>query len=129
MSSTFYTKLDEEPLVILVLKITAEATETTDICLQLYPAGNNNNLPINLSVKVLAQADKTCLSATTTEEDDWIQVEFACYQGENFKIELNLAGIIITEKFSIENSLTQLIMVEDRGKLFSPLVLNLKRPI
>ena len=89
-----------ETQVILVLKITVEATETTDICLQLYPTGNNN-LPINLSVKVLDQADETCLSATTKEEDDWIQVEFACHQGENFKIELNLAGIIITEKFSI----------------------------
>ncbi|MDJ0648178.1 MAG: DUF1822 family protein [Xenococcaceae cyanobacterium MO_188.B19] len=90
-----------ETQVILVVKIIAEATETTDICLQLYPAGNNNNLPINLSVKVLDQANETCLSATTKEEDDWIQLEFGCHQGENFKIELNLAGIIITENFSI----------------------------
>lgn len=87
--------------VILILKITEASSETTDICLQIYPEQNSNNLPRNLSVKILGEANEIYMSATTEEDDDWVQLEFACRQGENFKVELNLAGIIITENFSI----------------------------
>lgn len=87
--------------IILVVKTTEASTENIDICLQLYPDRDNNNLLANLSVKILDEANTTCLSATTKEDDDWIQLEFACRQGENFRVELNLEGIIVTENFSI----------------------------
>ena len=90
-----------EAKIVLVLKITESSSETIDLCLQLYPDGENNNLPTGLSVKILDEAGETCLSAIAKDSDDWIQLEFACQQQENFKIELNLAGITVVENFSV----------------------------
>ena len=91
--------LDEK--IILVLKISENSAKDIDLCLQLYPERGKNNLPAGLSVKVLDEAEDTCLSATTKVNDDWIQLEFACQQGEIFKIEMELEGVSMVEKFSL----------------------------
>ncbi|MDJ0743639.1 MAG: DUF1822 family protein [Xenococcaceae cyanobacterium MO_167.B27] len=90
-----------EENIVLVLKITESSSNTIDLCLQLYPDRESNNLPIGLSVKILDEAGETCLSATAKDSDDWIQLEFACQQGEVFKVEMNLAGVTIVEKFAV----------------------------
>ncbi|VEP11312.1 conserved hypothetical protein [Hyella patelloides LEGE 07179] len=90
-----------EEKVILILKITESNSEVVDICLQLYPDRESNNLPTSLSINILDETGVTCLSAIAKDSDDWIQLEFACHQGEVFNIELKLAEVSIIEKFVV----------------------------
>ncbi len=90
-----------EANIIVVLKITESSDEAINLCLQLYPDGEDRNLPTDLSVKIKDEAEEVCLSAIAKDSDDWIQLEFACHQGENFKIELNLGGITVIENISV----------------------------
>jgi Protein of unknown function (DUF1822) len=84
-----------EEKIILIINITESSLDAIDLCVQIYPDGENHNLPIGLSVKILDEAGETCLSAIAEDNDDWMQLEFICQPEENFTIELNLADINI----------------------------------
>jgi hypothetical protein len=84
-----------EEQVILIVKITESSADAIDFCVQIYPDGENHNLPTGLSIKIVDEAGETCLSAITEDNDDWMQLEFTCQPEANFTIELNLADINI----------------------------------
>ena len=79
--------LDRE--IILVLKMMPQSNNAIDLCLQLYPADANNNLPAGLSVSILDAANQSCMSALAKDTDDWMQLEFSCQPEEKFTVEMN----------------------------------------
>ena len=93
------TSLDRE--IILVLQIQQESSTRIALRLQLYPGAQNDNLPSGLGVSILDCSDRVCLSATTKDTDDWMQLEFDCQQGEEFQVRMNLAGVSVVERFIV----------------------------
>ena len=91
--------LDRE--IILILQVQAESEDAIDLRLQLYPGQANSNLPAGLSVAILDESDRICLSAEAQDLDDWMQLEFSCQLGEEFKVEMNLAGVSVVEEFIV----------------------------
>jgi hypothetical protein len=84
-----------EEQVILIVKITEFTLDAINFCIQIYPDGENHNLPTGLSIKIVDEVGETCLSAIAEDDDDWMQLEFTCQPEENFTIKLNLADINI----------------------------------
>jgi Protein of unknown function (DUF1822) len=84
---------------ILILKMTNKSVEKVDICLQLYPFGEMEQLPPGLKFIVLDESDRPCLEAETRNDDNWIQLEFACQAEEKFTINIVMKEICITEQF------------------------------
>lgn len=89
--------------IILVLQVKQETSSATALCLQLYPGSTNNNLPPGLSVSILDNRDRVCLSAITKDTDDWMQLEFDCQQEEKFQVQMELAGVSIVERFIVRS--------------------------
>ncbi|MCC0179349.1 DUF1822 family protein [Waterburya agarophytonicola K14] len=87
--------------IILVLKMIQQSDKAIALCLQIYPGKINNNLPEGLSVSILDRTNQTCLSAQAKDSNDWMQLEFSCQPGEQFKIEMNLAGVSMLEQFIV----------------------------
>ncbi|MEL6580483.1 MAG: DUF1822 family protein [Cyanobacteria bacterium J06621_12] len=87
--------------IILVLRITKQSNQAIDLCLQLYPGGNSDYLPTGLLVEIIDQANQSCLSAQAQANDDWMQLEFSCQQGEQFQVAMDLDGVSIVEYFSV----------------------------
>lgn len=90
-----------EQEIILVVKMMPQSNKTVDLCLQLYPGEGNDNLPAGLSVSILDATNQCCMSAQAKETDDWMQLEFSCQSEEEFKVEMNLAGVSIVEQFLV----------------------------
>jgi hypothetical protein len=84
---------------ILIVKMTDKSLEEIDICLQLYPFGEREQLPPGLKFIVLDESNKPCLEAETRHEDNWIQLEFTCQAEEKFAINIIMGEICITEQF------------------------------
>ena len=88
-----------EPEIILVLKVCQQSDRTIDLCLQLYPGNAGDNLPSGLSVAIFDRDNQSCLSAQAKDSDDWMQLEFGCQPGEQFRVEMGLNGVSAIEKF------------------------------
>ena len=95
-------------LVIKVVKLKSAlpcssglSSPAIDLCLQLYPGKANNNLAAGLAINILDQANQTYLSAQVKDRDDWMQLEFSSQQGEQFKVQMNLAGVSIMKHFIV----------------------------
>ena len=95
-------------LVIKVVKLKSAlpcssglSSPAIDLCLQLYPGKANNNLAAGLAINILDQANQTYLSAQVKDIDDWMQLEFSSQQGEQFKVQMNLAGVSIMKHFIV----------------------------
>ena len=88
-----------EQEIILILRMSKQVDDLVDLSLQLYPGDASDNLPTGLSISILDQADQVSMSAQTEDTDDWIQLEFSCQPGEEFKVQMDLAGISIIEQF------------------------------
>lgn len=90
-----------EQEIILILRISPLANDLVDLCLQVYPGDGSHNLPSDLSITILDQADQIAMSAHTKDADDWIQLEFSCQSGESFNVQMNLERVSIVEQFKI----------------------------
>lgn len=86
---------------ILIVKMTNKSVEEVDICLQLYPFGEMEQLPTGLKFIVLDESDRPCLEAETRHEDNWIQLKFACQAKEKFSINIMMGEICIKEQFKV----------------------------
>ncbi|MCU0535326.1 MAG: DUF1822 family protein [Hydrococcus sp. Prado102] len=86
---------------ILIVKMTNKYTEEVDICLQLYPFGEMEQLPPGLKFIVLDESNRPCLEAETRQEDNWIQLEFACQAEEKFTVNIVMDEISIKEQFKV----------------------------
>ena len=83
------------------LQITKQSNQAIALCLQLSPDGNSNYLPAGLLVEIIDESNLHCMSARAKDTDDWMQLEFACQQGEQFAIAMELEGVSVVEYFSV----------------------------
>lgn len=85
--------------IILTLKATKQTSEEIELCLRVYPVGENNYLPSELEVKLLDELENICLQAKTRDSDNWLQLQFSCHNKEKFSVKIILEDKSIIEQF------------------------------
>lgn len=89
-----------QPLALIVT-LTPETSEEVNICLQVHPTGEQLYLPPNLQLIVLDESGATCMEATASSADNWLQQEFSGQPQERFSVKVALGDVSITENFVI----------------------------
>ena len=87
--------------VALVVEISPESEEKTNILLQVHPTGSQTYLPPSLQFIVLDESGSTFLEAESRNADDYIQLEFSGSPGEQFSVRVALGNASIQEDFVI----------------------------
>ncbi len=91
-----------EKSVVLLLIILTDSKGRYNISLQVHPFGNNIYLPNNLSVSLCLISGEKLQTVTSRFHNNYIQLrQFSCDNGDEFKIEISLEGVTISEKFCI----------------------------
>jgi len=85
----------------LIVAILPKPDNTISIFLRVYPLGDRDTLPANLSLQILDDADEVFKEITTRTKDNLIQYKFWGQPGEEFKVSLILGTAKITESFII----------------------------
>jgi hypothetical protein len=85
--------------VILAIDAHAESREEININLRIYPSDRDNYLPSQLEVKILDEFRKSCLEATSRDNDNYLELNFNCHSEEKFNININWKEISISEGF------------------------------
>jgi hypothetical protein len=88
-----------QPLV-LVVELTLEGNDQTQIRLQVY-AADAVYLPPGLQLTVLDQTGAVFLQAQSRETDNYLQLELSGQTGEAFSVRIQLGDESITEQFVI----------------------------
>lgn len=90
---------DIQPLILMV-ELTPEADESTQIRLQLHPT-ETIYLPANLQLIVLDETNAVFLNAQSRNTDNYMQLELSGRSGEAFSVQIQLGTDRITEHFII----------------------------
>ena len=86
---------------LIVTLTSANQDQEIDICLRVYPTGNQTYLPQSLQLSVLDKTGIACVEMSAKNEDNWMELEFTGQTGERFTVKLTLRDISITEDFVI----------------------------
>ncbi|MEM7555748.1 MAG: DUF1822 family protein [Cyanobacteria bacterium P01_A01_bin.84] len=87
--------------VILVVEITPQNQQQTDICLQLHPTGNQPYLPEGIHLEVLDESEMMFLEALARSADNYIQLRLHGETDEGFSVRVSLGNASVTESFRI----------------------------
>jgi hypothetical protein len=87
--------------VVLVVELTPTAEQTTEILLQVHPAGDRTFLPPLLELMVLDESGLVFLEAQARSADDYLQLEFSGLQGEQFSVKVALGDANFMADFAI----------------------------
>ena len=86
--------------VVLLVDLTSTISGVFDIRVRTYPGEDETNLPANLKLIILDEAQNNCMEVQARHIDNWIQVEFSC-QHEKFSVMLILGNTTIKEDFVV----------------------------
>lgn len=87
--------------VALVVELSSEPQNRTDVLLQVHPTGSQIYLPPILQLIVLDESGAVFLEAKSRQADNYIQLQFSGMTGERFRVKLALGEVSITENFVI----------------------------
>lgn len=87
--------------VALVVEITPESEQKTNILLQLHPASNQLYLPPLLQLTVLDENGVVFLEAQSRSADNYMQLQLSGVPGEQFSVKVALGNASIMEEFMI----------------------------
>ncbi|MBW4563396.1 MAG: DUF1822 family protein [Mojavia pulchra JT2-VF2] len=87
--------------VMLIIEITPQADQKTQIRLQLHPTGNQFHLPQDVQLTVLDESGSVFLEAQARSADNYIQLQFRGETKERFSVRVALYDNSITEHFVI----------------------------
>ena len=87
--------------ILLVVELRPESEQTTNICLQVHPRGNQQYLPPNLQLIVLDQSGTVFLESQSRRMDHYIQLYFRGQVGEQFSVTITLDDATVSEDFTI----------------------------
>ena len=90
----------ESHKAILVVTITPETEQQTDILVQVHPPADRPHLPANLTLTIVDDLGKP-LIAKAGDADNYIQQRFRVEPGEQFSLKLTLGTVSVTENFAI----------------------------
>jgi len=86
--------------IALLVSVTPESNEKLCISLQVYPAGEQTDLPENLQMSLLDEFKRNLMQARANRTDS-LMVELTGIQGEHFSVKVALDNTSITENFVI----------------------------
>ena len=89
--------LSKSQSVVILVQFTSRSDEEVRASLRVYPTENNTYLPEGLVIKVLDEQDSVSLSKEVESYADSVQIGFSFDPQGQFKIELTLENINITE--------------------------------
>lgn len=87
--------------VVLLVQLTSNIRDVFDIRVRTYPGEDETNLPANLQLIVLDEAQNHCMEVQARNIDNWIQLEFSCQHEEKFSVMLILGNTTIKEDFVV----------------------------
>jgi hypothetical protein len=87
--------------VVLLIELTREPEQATQILLQVHPTGDRRYLPPDLQLMILDETGMTFLSAQSRSTDNYLQLQFSGQPGEQFSVQLTLDTARTTEDFVI----------------------------
>jgi len=90
----------EQQRVLLVITLTPNAENGTEVHLRLYPTASQG-LPSHLHLHILDELGHSFLEEQTLGHEDWIQLMFYGTPGDRFNIKLSLGDANYTEAFTI----------------------------
>lgn len=92
---------NSEKTVVLVVTLTPESEQETDIIVEIHPTKEEIYLPANLQVQILDFAGTCVMEAQTRDTNKNIQLQFSGETGEHFSVKLVLGDTSTIENFAI----------------------------
>jgi len=92
---------ENEPKLILVVRITETTPAEIDIRLRFYPFIETAYLTPGLKVAVLDEWGASQMEDTAKQKANWIQLDFSCSPGDLFRVKMTLEEMSITEQFIV----------------------------
>ena len=86
--------------VVLVVAFNSQPDQPNDICLQVYPV-NGTFLPPDLTLTVLDATEDVFLETQSMGSDSYLQLQFTLNLGEQFRIQITLGDISVSEDFVV----------------------------
>ncbi|MHC0068876.1 DUF1822 family protein, partial [Nostoc sp. UIC 10890] len=71
------------------------------VFMQIYPTANDNYLPADLKLILLADSGEILREITARRADIYLQLKFSCEMGENFTVQVALGNSTFSEDFII----------------------------
>lgn len=97
----------EHQSVALLIGLVPETEQRVGIRVQLYPAGRQTSLPVNIRLALLSHSGTTLQEYSARVQDSLIQLKrFSCPMGKSFSIQVSLNDFSITEAFAIAPTAT-----------------------
>ncbi len=93
-------QLDSQKMV-LVVELTTESAQKTEIVVQVHPNGELIYLPPKLELIVLDESGVVFMQAQARNADNYIQLQFNGKPGEYFSVKVATARASVTEDFAI----------------------------
>ncbi|MGB3237830.1 MAG: DUF1822 family protein [Geitlerinemataceae cyanobacterium] len=90
-----------ESSIVLLVELRQIDNDRVDVCLQVYPSGNQVYLPPNLQFTVKDRSSNTQLQTQSRQADNYIQLRLIADPGDRFSATLSLNNVIVTENFAI----------------------------
>ena len=87
--------------VILLVEISPQAKEQTNIRLQVHSAGNEIYLPQGVQLTILDESGAVFLEAESRSADNYIQLQFKGELKERFSVKVALDEVSVTQNFVI----------------------------
>lgn len=87
--------------VALVVELQPESDTKTNILLQVHPTGEQLYLPPLLQLTVLDETGFVFLEAQSRSADNYVQLQFSGFRGEQFSVKVSLGDASVTEDFTI----------------------------
>ena len=87
--------------LVLLVQLTSNICDVFDVRVRTYPGKDETNLPTNLQMIILDEAQNHCMEVQARNIDSWIQLEFSCQHQEKFSVMLILGNTIIKEHFVV----------------------------
>lgn len=91
-------------LVVALSSVTDSSThdeQTIGILLQVHPMGEMTYLPANLQLTLLSESGEAMLTASSRNEDNYIQLQFRGQPTEQFYVKVGIGDVSITQAFVI----------------------------
>ena len=87
--------------VVLLLALTQESDRKLRLVVQMHPVGEEEYLPANLKLALLAESGETLQSVTARTQDRGMQLKpFKILPDTNFQLQMTLDDLSLTETFS-----------------------------
>jgi hypothetical protein len=87
--------------VALIVELTPEPDGKTNILLQVHPTGNQTYLPPLLELTVLDESGAVFLEVEARSTDNYMQLEFSGFPGEQFSVKVALGDASVIEDFVV----------------------------